>query len=826
MINEGVVAIFGPTSPHTRGIVSSVAATFDIPHIDFIWIPPEESIYPPTGINVYPNSKDFIQAIADLVKAMKWKRLTAIYETNDALTRIQQVLSLQQPDVMTVNVRELGEPDYRPLLKKVIKSQPYILLSINAENIFTVFSNLKEIRPNLDYLYSIVLDLDMWRLPLHEALKQSRSNITGFEILTENAKDVSESLKFNMQVESALLYDAVFLLNDALTVLNERLQNADKPMVIEPPQLSCNGTGKYSAGPSITNIMREISKEGKLTGYMTFDEEGNREFELPVVEYQAMNFIQTGVWTKDGGLQLTRTESDRKEAIIENIEKKLFRVTTRVGEPYVIAVEEGADRGILIGDKRYEGYCIDLIMEIAKNLKFQYVFELVPDGNYGSLDKKTNEWDGLIKRLLDHAADLAICDLTITYERESVVDFTMPFMHLGISILYSKSDPEEPKLFSFLSPLSRSVWIYMATAYLGVSLMLYIQARISPGEWDNPHPCNPEPEELENNFNLKNSLWLTMGSIMQQGSDILPKAPSIRMVASMWYFFTLIMISSYTANLAAFLTTGKMETQIHSAEDLSKQTKIKYGSVDRGSTKSFFQGSNFSTYQRMWAAMNDARPRVFTSSNDDGVDRVLKSKQKYAFLMESTTILYKIRRNCSLVQIGGTLDTKGYGIAMPRDSPYRTIISGEILRLQENGILTKLQRLWWEEKHGGDTCDGKDTEVDDSSELGLANVGGVFFVLMCGCALSFLVAVLEFLWNVRKVAVQEKITPCEALIAELKFAVNIWAKTKPVKVAKSSSGTSSAAGGLGRAASTARSIVGSFLRLDKLDKFDKDNKTN
>jgi len=33
-------------------------------------------------------------------------------------------------------------------------------------------------------------------------------------------------------------------------------------------------------------------------------------------------------------------------------------------------------------------------------------------------------------------------------------------------------------------------------------------------------------------------------------------------------------------------------------------------------------------------------------------------------------------------------------------------------------------------------------------------------------------------------------------------------------------------GGLGRAASTARSIVGSFLRLDMLDKFDKDHTNN
>lgn len=70
-----------------------------------------------------------------------------------------------------------------------------------------------------------------------------------------------------------------------------------------------------------------------------------------------------------------------------------------------------------------------------------------------------------------------------------------------------------------------------------------------------------------------------------------------------------------------------------------------------------------------------------------------------------------------------------------------------------------------------------------------------------------------------------QITPKEALIAELKFAVNIWATKKPVKIAKSS-GASSLEGGLGRAASTARSIVGSFLRLDMLDKFDKDHNTN
>lgn len=61
------------------------------------------------------------------------------------------------------------------------------------------------------------------------------------------------------------------------------------------------------------------------------------------------------------------------------------------------------------------------------------------------------------------------------------------------------------------------------------------------------------------------------------------------MVGGIWYFFTLIMISSYTANLAAFLTVERMTLTIENADDLSKQTEIKYGSVWGGSSMTFFK---------------------------------------------------------------------------------------------------------------------------------------------------------------------------------------------------------------------------------------------
>jgi len=62
-----------------------------------------------------------------------------------------------------------------------------------------------------------------------------------------------------------------------------------------------------------------------------------------------------------------------------------------------------------------------------------------------------------------------------------------------------------------------------------------------------------------------------------------------RIVGSAWWFFTLIIISTYTANLAAFLTVERMLTPIENADDLSKQSDIHYGTLDGGSTKDFFK---------------------------------------------------------------------------------------------------------------------------------------------------------------------------------------------------------------------------------------------
>ena len=90
-----------------------------------------------------------------------------------------------------------------------------------------------------------------------------------------------------------------------------------------------------------------------------------------------------------------------------------------------------------------------------------------------------------------------------------------------------------------------------------MTVLMYAMDYLSPfGYHARAQAANNEPG---NEFNLLNSLWFATASILQQGPDNTPLAPSGRLLASAFWFFTLILISTYTANLAAFFTSTYCE---------------------------------------------------------------------------------------------------------------------------------------------------------------------------------------------------------------------------------------------------------------------------
>ncbi|KAJ8266749.1 hypothetical protein GJAV_G00134260 [Gymnothorax javanicus] len=228
-----------------------------------------------------------------------------------------------------------------------------------------------------------------------------------------------------------------------------------------------------------------------------------------------------------------------------------------------------------------------------------------------------------------------------------------------------------------------------------------------------------------------------------------------RIVGGVWWFFTLIIISSYTANLAAFLTVERMVSPIESADDLAKQTEIAYGTLDGGSTKEFFKRSKIAVFEKMWSYMKAADPSVFVKTTDEGVARVRRSKGKYAYLLESTMNEYiEQRKPCDTMKVGGNLDSKGYGVATPKGSALRNPVNLAVLKLNEQGLLDKLKNKWWYDK--GECGSGGGDAKDKTSALSLSNVAGVFYILIGGLGLAMLVALVEFCYKSRTESMRMK----------------------------------------------------------------------
>jgi ionotropic glutamate receptor len=128
------------------------------------------------------------------------------------------------------------------------------------------------------------------------------------------------------------------------------------------------------------------------------------------------------------------------------------------------------------------------------------------------------------------------------------------------------------------------------------------------------------------------------------------------------------MVSSYTANLAAFLTIENPSPIIERVEDLvalGRTGKVTYGAKKGGSTFSFFKDSSKDIYKEMYQYMLK-NEHLMMDSNPAGIEKARISK--YAFLMESSTIEYNEQRICEVAHVGDKLDAKGYGIAMKKGS--------------------------------------------------------------------------------------------------------------------------------------------------------------
>ncbi|XP_032677546.1 glutamate receptor ionotropic, kainate 2-like isoform X2 [Odontomachus brunneus] len=789
MVSMGVVGIFGPQDKVIADHVQSMCDTMDVPHISVRQDSAEPSQPRGIGLNLYPHVSSLARVYDQLVTEFKWTSFAILYEDIDSLVRMRFLLKRWDPHGNSAFVYYLGDgPNYREAMQDIKASEiENIIIDCSYDILSEVLRQAQQVGILSDRHRVIVTSLDLQTLDL-EPYQYSGVNFTGVRLIDPEDPIVQQTVEKHknewglddpsqLRIEPALMYDAVQLFARAFKQLKDATKGDIK-------KITCDENERWEHGLSLSNFMRSVETRG-LTGLVKFDRDGFRSnIQLDIVRLTENGLTKIGTWNSTSGqnIEWASGVSKKKSDMELSLQNKTFVVLISLTPPYGMQKESWTT---LSGNERYEGFGIDIIQQISEILGFNYTLQ--EESDYGSLNKNTEKWSGMLGKIIAEEADLAITDLTITSERESAVDFTMPFMNLGISILYRKPTRAPPSLFSFLSPFSNGVWLYLIGVYIIVSLLLFIIGRLCPAEWNNPYPCIEDAEELENQFTFKNAFWFAIGSIMQQGSEIAPIGISTRMMAGSWWFFCLIIVSSYTANLAAFLTVETVVSPFDNVEELVKKKTIKYGAKQKGSTFKFFEDSNHSTYKKMYDYMIANADDVLPARNDDGVQKV--KLEEYAFLMESSSIEYITERYCNVTQVGGLLDEKGYGIAMKKYSPYRTALNKAVLQLSESGIITELKKRWWTQKRGGGKC-REAGGTSSAQPLDLENVGGVFLVLAVGVALSCVYTVLELLWDVARTSIRENVSFKEELINEVKFIL----KCSNTKIVRRKNGLSNKSG--------------------------------
>uniref|UniRef100_T1IJ49 Ionotropic glutamate receptor C-terminal domain-containing protein n=1 Tax=Strigamia maritima TaxID=126957 RepID=T1IJ49_STRMM len=781
LIKSGINAVLGPTTRAPSWQAHSTCSALQIPHIslheDFRRHKNE------TGVNIYPAPSAIAQTVAALVNNWEWfDEFIILYEDQEGLIRVQELLKLRHKSFQIYRLEPGKDPS--PMFKKIMKAGT-IRFVIDAEikTIVFLFDRLQSLGMLTEYHDYIIINYDLHTLDLSK-FRQPVINITGFQIIdptTENYRDILNRWRLrsndpdilNMDIASpeqsittraALVYDAILLYASAVTMYDIKDLNKS-PATCEYYGLPNRKNWKFLNG------IRKLNVTG-LTGPVFFNREGFRSsLNIHVVKNIATGLLRINTWNAESGL-FPALDPDELRAILEAtiVQRRHLIVTSFLNPPLLMKKE--TDNGKV----EYEGYVMDLVNNIHEIYpQLNFTVRPVLDDKYG--DNQTGKWNGMVGELIERKADVAIADLAITRERQDAVDFTIPFMHLGIGILFKKAPSKPPKLFAFLNPFSEDVWIFMATAVLGVSLMLFFLARVSPYEWINPPPYDSDFDELViNRFNLMDSLWFVIASLIKLGREDLPKAISTRTVASAWWFFTLIVVATYTATLAAFITSDRMTQEISTVEQLAGQTKVKYGCVRGGATFNFFYKSKTPVYESMFRLMESADPSIYVNNNADGIQRVQNGD--YAFFMENVFIEYQTERNCKLVAIGNPLDNKGYGIAMPKNSPYFPFINHAVLRLQDNTRLTQLKTRWWQEKGLEEPCPA-DPSIADKDKMNIKDIGGVFLVLGSGTLFACLVGVVEFMWFTHKNVRLNTPSMWRAMFKQLKFAV--WGgNAKPI----------------------------------------------
>lgn len=305
------------------------------------------------------------------------------------------------------------------------------------------------------------------------------------------------------------------------------------------------------------------------------------------------------------------------------------------------------------------GFSIDIWYEIARRMHVDFTWDRIatqPD---------------LITVVQRGDADVAIAAITMTPEREKLVDFSLPYFDSGLQIMVRAKDDN-----SFVASLRSIPWFALGQFLAVAVVIVFILANLV---WlmERRHDPNFDKPWLRG---VGEGLWVTMliiatGEHGERESAGLWKRV---LVPAMW-LIGVVLIAQFTATVTSFQTVARLQSNIRGPDDLPGKT---IGTVP---------GTVAADY------LNErGLPFVNIDSAAEGF-RMLMRGDVQAIVYDAPTLKYWAGRlgNGSLAVVGPIFRPAKYGIAVANGSPLRKTINETLLAMYEDGTYEQIYEKWF-----------------------------------------------------------------------------------------------------------------------------------
>jgi polar amino acid transport system substrate-binding protein len=320
--------------------------------------------------------------------------------------------------------------------------------------------------------------------------------------------------------------------------------------------------------------------------------------------------------------------------------ERTVRVATKPLEPFVFK-----------RDDRWVGFSIDLWDKIAQEQGWKYEW----------VEVKTVS--DQLAAVQNGSTDAAMAGISITPEREAVVDFSHPYFNAGLQIMIPAGGDRS------LPGMLRTVITPSLLRLLGIGLLVTLV--MSHLIWLIERGANPEfpraylPGVME-------GVWYTIGSMGGNFMDEKPVTVIRKLVQMAW-------VVQFTASITSTLTVEKLGSSIQGPGDLPGKSVA----TVRGSTAARYLDSQHIAYTPV-------------EKIDDGYDLLATGRAQAVVYDAPVLLYYAATTGRGTVQMAGPIfKEETYGIALPTGSPLRKPINEALLTLKQDGSYEELYNKWF-----------------------------------------------------------------------------------------------------------------------------------